>query len=303
MGISCGPLAAPGESASTSAAYQINAAHDGNVTIKGFAPPLTLAWSRNLGDYYMSYPLITDDMVFVTAVNSAGGDDLFALDLKTGNTVWQQYIPFSGEIAWAESATDKNVIFVLSYYGMLQAFSAGNGQVLWQTQLQGQSSFTSPPTASGGQVFAVGSGLDGTLYAVNESKGTVEWTANVLNGDNSSPAVADGGVYVTYPWQAYKFKPSNGKLLWNYNGGGSGGGGRTPAVFDSRVFDRDPIGGNLVMTTSNGKVKGSFGATPIPAFWKKAGSDSIQIALNDGQLTATDVETGNILWSFAGEAP
>ena len=202
-------------------AYQIDAAHDGNIVFKQkFAPPLTLEWSRALGGA-VSYPLVRGKIVFVTAANSAGGTNLFALSLKNGATIWEK--PIAGTYHFSNATIDRGRLFVVNSDGTLLAFSAdAAGKSLWS--MSGLGGIDAPPTAYKGQVF-VGGFLDrgGALFAVDELTGDINWTAPVMNGGLSSPALGGGGVYVTYFSQYYKFDPVTGGQLWHVDGGEEGG--------------------------------------------------------------------------------
>jgi hypothetical protein len=164
-------------------------------------------------------------------------------------------------------------------------------------QLPGQSSFTSPPTAANGTVYVGGAGTGGTLYAVDEATGSLRWSAPVMNGDHSSPAVTATGVYVSYACgQAYDFDPGSGALIWHHSGPCEGGGGKTPAYANGSLYVRDPIAGNLVLDGSTGAVLGSFAAGPVPAFTGGAG-----FFLSGSGLSAENVATSAVLWSFTGD--
>src|SRR5262249_8434761 len=141
------------------------------------------------------------------------------------------------------AAYDNGKVFVVhdnDASSSINAFDAANGNLLWTRPLVGQYSFDAPPTAANGVVYIGGSGLGGTLYAVNESDGSVRWTAPVENGDKSSPAVTSDGVFVAYLGpQVYKFNPTTGSLKWHYNSGTEGGGGRTPVYYNGYLYTRD----------------------------------------------------------------
>src|SRR5258708_3230904 len=95
----------PGALSQYAVAYQINKGHSGNITLSGgFSTPLTQMWSVNLGGT-VSYPVIAQGMVFVTV----GGDQVFAIDLATGATVWEKVI--SGY--WSAAAYDNKTLFVV----------------------------------------------------------------------------------------------------------------------------------------------------------------------------------------------
>lgn len=280
-------------------AYQINVGHSGNIAFTTpLTPPLKQLWTINLGGL-VSYPLIADGMAYVV-VNC---NELFALNLTTGQTVWEKLL--SG--GWNAAAFDGNSLFDVSDGGQLLAMSATTGAPEWDIQLPGQWSFSSPPTAQNGMVFTSGAGEGGTLYGVNETTGALTWYQEVANGDDSSPALGDGGVFVAYPCQYYGFAPTTGNLLWNYNGGCDGGGGETPVYFSNNVYVADTGNGNYVLDAATGKQTGSFGGLSAPAFFTASNQITYMLTISDCSngancsLFCTNTSTGNVAWSFVGD--
>jgi outer membrane protein assembly factor BamB len=274
-------------------AYQINPAHSGSIKLKGFTTPLTKAWSVNLGTS-LSYALVADNLVFVNGSN----DVTYALALDSGKTRWSKT---SGDYL-VGSAYDNGSIFLVTGGGLLSSLSAKNGAQIWSVQLPGQYSFSSPPIALSGQVFTGGAGEGGTLYAVNETSGVVQWTQEVANGDDSSPAFGDNGIYVSYPCQYYKFDPATGKLDWNYNGGCDGGGGNTPVYFGGNVYIQDWTSGNYILNADSGSVVGTFGANNgYPPAFLGSTKRGYGFSLAQGTLYGWKTSTDTNIWSFAGD--
>lgn len=276
-------------------AYQISVAHDGYSADTTIKPPLTHRWTAHFTGS-VSYPLIAGGLVFVTVGDNSGssyGTTLYALRQTTGAVVWSQ--PISGTYYWSNAAYDGGHVFVLNYNGLLREFSATTGAAGWSVQLPGQYSFSSPPTASGGVVYAGGAGSGGTLYAVSESNGAVLWTQGVANGDHSSPALSSTDVYVSYACGlVYAFSRKTGQRQWFSNGPCEGGGGKTPVYHAGAVYARDPITSNKILNATTGASLGTFTAGPAPAFAGKVG-----LFLSSGTLRA--VQNGTTLWSFAGD--
>jgi len=117
-----------------------------------------------------------------------------------------------------------------------------------------------------------------------------------MNGDDSSPAVVNGTLYVSYACQqAYAFDAASGALVWHHSTYCEGGGGATPSVYGGRVYVRDWAIGNTILDAATGADVGSFSGA-IPAF---AGSTGY--FLNGSTLEAHDLSTGTVLWTFAGD--
>jgi outer membrane protein assembly factor BamB len=174
---------------------------------------------------------------------------------------------------------------------------AANGKEVWTATLTGQYIFTAPPTAENGFVYTGGAGIGGTVYAVKELDGTVAWAAGVQNGDNSSPVVTPGGVYVSYVCpQSYKFNSTTGKLIWNCSGPCEGGGGATPVLYNGLLYVRDwamSYGHNgHILSASKGQLVGNFDADSAPALANKTA-----FYVQTSQLKAVDTTTGNTIWT------
>ena len=136
-------------------AYQIDPAHDGVQADAALNPPFALRWKTTFTNATASYPLIADGKVFVTTSDG----NLYALDQADGHIVWSQT---TGTYSFSGVGYDAGKVFLVNYNGLLRAFDATSGAQLWITQLAGQWSFTSPPTAAHGVVYTGGAGSGGT---------------------------------------------------------------------------------------------------------------------------------------------
>jgi len=291
------PSVASATSTDQAVAYQLDPAHDGDQTGSPITAPLSLAWSVTLQGS-ISYPLIVNGVVYVTAGSIANGygTTLYALDQATGATLWSH--PLGGNYDWSGLAYDAGQVFTVNFNGELTAFNAATGATDWSRSLPGQSAFSSPPTAIDGYVYTSGAGSGGTVYAVSEATGQLAWTAPVANGDHSSPAVDSSGVYVSYAGdQDYAFNPFTGALLWHHQTDVSGGGGKTPVLAAGDIFGRDALKGNVVLPAGGGASLGSFASTPAPAI---GGGQAYM--LSSGELNAVnDSGLGTSAWTFSGD--
>ena len=203
----------------------------------------------------------------------------------------------------ASAAYENCALFVLSSpfatAGTLYAYDANAGNQKWATSLGGQWSFTAGITALNGMVYTGAAGSGGTLYAVNESTGVLVWTQEVMNGDSSTPAVTETGIYVSYPCQTYDFDPGSSSQLWNANNGCEGGGGATPVVANGSVYSPDSSGGTFngdIFDAASGVLKGSYVADVPPAIAAQNG-----YFLQSGTLRALTLSSNTVLWSFTGD--
>ncbi len=285
-------------------AYQIDAAHDGNLQGDALAPPLVKQWSRNDLGGTVSYPLIAGGKVFVTVQAPYGSGSsplkwIYALDENTGATVWSQ--PISGTYGFAAATYDNGTVYVLNYNGNLQSFDANTGTPGWAATLGSQNtySFDAPPTASNGLVWVLGSGSGGYLFAVSEPTGAVVWQSPELNtGDQSSPTLSSSSVFVSVECYAYAFStdPATfGQSLWTSKFCFSAGGGRTAVLGNQGLYIRHWSSGNDILDPATGVTTGTFASGPAPAFSPTEG-----FFLNSGTLYAKG-PSGNVLWSFTGD--
>jgi len=256
-------------------------------------------WNVTLGrDTEVSYPLIAGGRVFVTVSklltsgSSCCATTVEALDAATGGSDWFAYV--NGAMSNSTLAYDGQRVFVLDRDGTLTAYAAATGRLIWSKRLTGQISFIAPPTAYDGIVYVSGAGNGGTLYAVSEASGAVRWTAPVENGDGSSPAVDNSGVYLSFAChQDYRFN-LRGNLVWHKDPGCQGLRGSTPALHGSSVYVRGDRDYPLILSKSSGTQVGSFVSDTPPAFW------SDMYLLQDGKLAAASQANGGTSgrWTF-----
>jgi outer membrane protein assembly factor BamB len=283
-----------------SVTWQNNAVHDGFDPASRLVTPLSLKWSRNFsasGVTSISYPLIAQGLVFaITTTNQ--GSTLMAIHEHIGTTVWS--VNIGGTYSSGYAAYDSGKVFVVNFDGLMKALDAISGTLLWSINLPGQYAFSSPPTATNGVVFTGGAGSGGTVYAVNEMNGAVLWTMPVENGDDSSPAITLGSVFVSYACpQAYAFSTATGQQLWHFSGSCEGGGGATPVVHATQVYVRDSFltqTNGLVLNANTGTLIRGFNSDLPPAFF-----GNLALFVQSGTLRGVNSQNGQVLWSFAGD--
>lgn len=301
---------------SQAVAYQIDPAHTGSQS-DGLAPPLVQRWSRTFGNSFttISYPLIVEGKVFVLVDNGNDyGTNLYALDAATGATVWGPFQDKFANYTFAGLTYDAGRVFVLNFDGVLRAFDASSGAMVWQTYLGGDYpdgrtlwEFTSPPTAVADTVYFSGSGFGAEMLAVSQQDGTLKWHKAINGGQHSSPAVSSSSVYVSYAGAATSAFSPLGELQWQFRTAG-GGGGRTPVLFNNRLYVRDLVfRGFIILDASTGAQLGAFdvghiGPTPpAPAFSGSMGYFGY-FANNVQGLKALDTATLATKWSFNGDS-
>ncbi len=324
-------------------AYQINASHSGNTT---FPTPLVFpnaaAWSVTLPQS-VSYPIITTSSVYVLATQgtTAGnaGAAMYAFDVTTGNLQWGPVVLTTNP--GVNFAYGQGRLITVHRSCMAKGFDATTGNQAWTLDLTNTSvsQCGSVPTVYRGIAYAVGSGVESTVFAMDIATGKLLWSTKIL-GSGTAPAVTDDGVYVSGHLQAYKLDPYSGVPLWHYVGAGYGGGQFTTALYGNQLYMRD-FGGapNLIFDSQTSITTGAYVSSTIPTFGNGAvyyldsthtlkaqrladrvGLWSLQepgslvtapIVVNNvvitgtasGMVKAYDGSNGNLVWSAAAGAP
>lgn len=274
--------------------FQSDAGHTGQTSLPYFRGKLKLAWSQTLSGP-VSYPVIAQGLVFVTA-SASSGTEVYALDKASGAIVWS--LPISDTYHWSTLAFNQGKLFEVNSTGLLNAYEASSGTLEWSAQMPHIYSHASPPTATHGVVYL--SGYENLIYAVSESNGSILWEGNVSygGGQSSSPAIGGGSVFVSYTCQYYAFAAASGQQIWEDNEGCSGGQGWTPAYYRGRVFVRDSSV-NHVINAQTGAITGTFPAVVAPAI--RAENDKVYIYSLSNGLNRVDAATGLAVWTYAGD--
>jgi outer membrane protein assembly factor BamB len=150
------------------------------------------------------------------------------------------------------------------------------------------------------------SGVDGFESAIgvaNVSKLTRKWLYPTGGAVVSSPAVANGVVYVgSKDGSLYALNAGTGKLLWSYPTGGAIT--SSPAVANNEVFVYSTGGVFYALRATTGKLiwQRSLGAdsnsSPVTS------GNNVYVGTHyDGSLDAFNMTTGGMLWNFPTGQP
>ena len=199
--------------------------------------------------------------------------------------------------------------------GYVYCLDAYSGAFIWSTFVNGDLPFTyntivlkSSPAVYDGIVY-VGS-LDNYMYALNAENGNVVWKIKTNGPIESSPAVADGAVFIVSQEPTtgalYKLDAKNGAVLWNlslpyvyiYQGGTEMLG--SPSVAAGLVFTSSNLGTYYGVNETTGKILWTFKDPDASEF-----IISSPIYVN-GQLFIIDkfnlaclnANNGNTIWSY-----
>src|SRR5690606_34291762 len=102
--------------------------------------------------------------------------DFFALDIRTGKTIWTTKL--AGSVKAAPAFSD-GTLYVGDYAGQMYAIRASDGAIRWRTSDLGvglgqSGRFYSTPAVAFGRVYA--GNVDGRVYSFDQRSGEVAWT-------------------------------------------------------------------------------------------------------------------------------
>ncbi len=209
---------------------------------------LVLDWKFTTGFQVESAPTVVNGIVYV------GSDDnyLYALNANTGALIWK----YDTASPVAISPTVANgIVYVDSNYTTLVALNASTGVPIWSQLL----SLSASPVVSGGVLY-VASGS--TVYALNASTGESIWESYAFDVGESSPALANGVIYVgAFDSNLYALSAGTGKVLWAYKTGDAIQNSAVVAngivyvgAQDYFVYAVDALDGTLLWKTGYGPV-------------------------------------------------
>ncbi len=272
--------------------FRANLQRTGVYDAKQPSEPVGGNWRFKTKGVVRSSPLIADGTAYF------GSDDrhLYAVDIQTGLEKWR--FETAGSIVSSPTIT-KGIVFFGSREGYLYAVDAISGQEKWRFRAKG--SVSSSP-ALVGEVVYFGCGYR-YLYALDINTGLEKWhfEADKAEGEISTPAIADGGIYFGSPDGLCALDVETGDVKWKFKTKGDMplgpaiSGGTVFCVSDDVVYAVNAKTGKEMW---NVEIAGE-GTQSSPAV-----SDSVVYFLgtafhSEYCLYAVDASTGAAKWKFS----
>jgi outer membrane protein assembly factor BamB len=277
---------------------------------------LTRKWKVDVGEGYAT-PIVVGDAVYAFTRRD-GNEVMTALDADTGKERWHTGYPapyMPGSPAAAHGAGPKATpafhdgkLFTLGISGIVAAFDAVSGKLVWRTPAPSEHPFfsaASSPLGDTGVVIAH-PGNYGPLTAFDANTGEVKWTAGD-GGFFASPLITTlagtrQAITVTQS-SVIGVSVNDGGVLWQYPWPG-GMGGTMPVVYGDTVMVSAPNAGVAAF-----KPTRRDGTWMTETVWETKeiwmylcnpvviGDTLFGLSTrNSGQFFALDARTGKVLW-------
>ncbi|HEY2052825.1 MAG TPA: PQQ-binding-like beta-propeller repeat protein [Solirubrobacterales bacterium] len=277
--------------------YGLNPQRTRFLPARGIKPPFRKLWR------YTERPLLEFPPIYVGgvlyAVNNSGF--AFALDAKTGKTIWERRI---GRLNASSPTYYRHRLYIVNLVpGHIVKLNPKNGKLIWKKRLPNRAE-SSPVVVDRSIYFGC---EDGKLYSVSTVNGNVRWATQLSGPVKAAPAYYGGRLYVgDYGGSMNAVDGKSGELVWSTGSLGTGiSGGEfysTPAVAfgrvyagnnDDRVYSFDISDGELAWTYSTG---GYAYSAPTVASTKHS-PPTVYIGSFDGNIYALNAKNGDVRWS------
>ena len=280
---------------------------------------LTRRWKVEVGEGYAT-PLIVGGAVYAFTRRHES-EVMIALNAADGHVLWQTSYaaPYKiGDPAKAHGAGPKATplyhngkLYTLGISGIVSAFDAASGKLLWQKPAPAEHPFFGAASSPAGDkdIVIFHPGNYGPLTAFDAATGAVRWTTNG-DGMYASPIVVDlAGIrqVVTMGQQnIVGVAAADGSPLWQYPWAGEGGGMQavTPLIYDGTIIVSSYHAGVTALRPSRRN-----GRWVVDVVWQ---TRDVSLFLSNpviiggalfglsekvsGQLFALDAATGKVLW-------
>jgi outer membrane protein assembly factor BamB len=288
---------------------------------KAWPENLTQKWKVEVGAGYAT-PLVVGNRVYT--ITRQGGDEvMMALDAATGKTVWETKYPAPYKMSPATKAHGEGPkatplyyngkLYTLGISGIVSAFDATNGKLLWQKPAPPKDPLygtaMSPVADRGLVIVHVGGHDQGALTAFDANTGAVKWEWPGDGPAYGSPVIAsiDGTPHVITVTQKkiVGVDLPTGQLLWERPlAARASTNSLTPIVHDGVVIISAQDAGTQAFRPM--KRGGQWGTDVL---WENTDvemklSNPVLVGdliygftwKNSGQFFAQDVKSGNVVW-------
>jgi outer membrane protein assembly factor BamB len=278
-----------------------------------------------IGNAVYSSPISDREKIYFTSWNG----NISALDIKTGEKIWENIIGWSsestpiivnnkvivgssdglfvlsnknGDIVWKNEIGGvstrplyyDNMVYCGSHDSTFYAFDLETGDINWVFETSGE--IHSSPVREG-NILYFGSN-DGFLYAIDIVSGDLKWKFKTDGPVVSTPLLFNDALYFgSWDSNLYSLNSKTGNLNWKFTAGW--GIDCSPIVHDKTVFFGSEDNNFYALDTKDGSLKWAF---PTYAGIKSSPytyGDLVFFGSSDGNFYALDEKDGTLTWSIA----
>jgi len=288
-------------------------------------------WSRDLGDGYSA--ILFEAGRLYTMYRDDKHEVAICLDAATGETIWEyryeqplgeKHLTGYGSGPRSTPTIVGKLLFTVGITGKMHALNKNDGRVVWSRDLlaefggthQGHG-YSSSPVAHKRKVIVQIGGDGGSLLALDQQDGSVQWKALSLNNSYSSPRIVQIGgspqLLVFMAQELVGVDPDSGKLIWSYAHANQWGHNiNMPAVVgEDTIFLSSPqTGARGLRLTREGEsvqVEELWSSRRIQFYHVSSVQQGEWVFGSSGMMspafmTAVNVRTGEIAWRERGMA-
>jgi serine/threonine-protein kinase len=226
-----------------------------------------------------------------TVYVGSSDNKLYAFDAASGASRWRPF-EAQGDI-WSTPLVDQGTVYITSMDKRVYAVDAATGQPKWPKPLEADGAIPTTPALAGDRLY-VGA-LDNRLYALDKATGEVAWSFKTDNWIWCDPLVADGAVYVGgLDHHVYALDAGTGEPRWP-----------EPFLGKAPIRARPALaGGVVVVADHDGYVYGldpATGQERWPSIALESGvlanplvvDNEVFLSARNGDLLRVDAETGS----------
>lgn len=239
-----------------------------------------LAWTFETENAIWTSPVMAGETVYINSTDKM----LYALDGKTGQQKWafaQKSFAFS-----SPTIGDQQIYVGDGFY--LYAVDTETGVEKWRYEAK---LISNSPVVVDNTVYV------GQLMALNAETGDLKWEFPISGYVYSSPAVANGVVYIGSGWgYLYAVDADTGQELWKFKT--SAAIESTPMVANGVVY----VGSNdtrlYAIDAETGELKWKFKTDSFIFSSPAIANGVVYVGSGDYHLYAVDAESGELKWKF-----
>jgi outer membrane protein assembly factor BamB len=247
-------------------------------------------------------PTVANGTIYV----GSDGNGVYAVNaasVANMSTLWS-YTSGAGESA---PVVVDGTVYVVGLDGYVRALDAANGHLIWSHSI----GYAGTGVAvADGLVYVSSIGDIGYVYALDAATGDLRWTFKTEDARESTPAVADGTVYVgcgNGPGSngtVFAINAVTGQSRWSYttgNGTAAGvdaGAESSPAVDGDVVYVGSDNGAVYALNTANGHLDWSYTTGGSVVSTPAVDGGIVYVGSEDDKVYAFNAATGHLIWSY-----